>query len=72
MAGSRVVVPSLAGSTALQAWKRLTGAGLRVKDVRPVDGRPGVVVRTSPAPNASVHRGSAVVLYIGSAADRTP
>jgi hypothetical protein len=62
VAGSRVVVPSLAGRTALQAWKRLTGAGLRVKNVRPVDGRPGVVVRTSPAPNASVRRGSAVVL----------
>jgi hypothetical protein len=70
-AGERVVVPRLVGRSALRAWKRLTSAGLRLKGVRPVNGRPGIVVRTSPAPMKSVPRDSAVVLFVGSAADRT-
>ena len=42
-----------------------------VREAVVVEGRPGIVVRTSPAPMTSVPRSSAVVLFVGSAPDRT-
>jgi serine/threonine protein kinase len=66
----RVQVPLVLGASAFLAWRRITEAGLILGAVVPVEGPPGRVVRTVPAPNEFVSRGAGVTLYVGSASDR--
>lgn len=60
-----VAVPPVAGLSVAAAQEGLREAGLRLAEVRPVLGSPGIVVRTQPEAGQSVEAGSSVVLLVG-------
>jgi serine/threonine protein kinase len=60
-----VKVPSVVGMKLADAEKELQGNGLKVGDVKRIDGPPDTVVRTDPPDGASVAPGASVVLYVG-------
>jgi beta-lactam-binding protein with PASTA domain len=60
------------GLSASIARRRLLRVGLRVEELVPVAGIPGVVVRTQPAPGEGVSPGTQVTLFIGVEKERLP
>jgi serine/threonine-protein kinase len=67
-----VDVPNLVGLSASMARRRLLRVGLRVDQLVPVAGIPGVVVRTQPPPGKGVSPGTQVTLFIGVEKERLP
>ncbi|WP_432577634.1 Stk1 family PASTA domain-containing Ser/Thr kinase [Kineococcus arenarius] len=71
-----VTVPDVRGSSQNDARAELRSAGLDPGDAEPTDedpsAEPGTVVRTDPAANASVARGTAVTLYVASGQVEVP
>ncbi len=65
----KVKVPSLAGLGLADAEKRLRDVGLKVGDVKRVEGPADAVVRTDPPGGSSVAPGTAVTLYVGAKPD---
>jgi hypothetical protein len=62
---AKVKVPSVAGLKLADAVQELRGRGLKVGDIKRVDGPPDTVVRTDPREGTSVAPGASVTLYVG-------
>ena len=65
-----IEVPDLVGLSASTARRNLLTVGLRVDELVPVTGIPGVVVRTQPPPEQAVSPGTPVILFVGVDAER--
>jgi hypothetical protein len=64
------IVPDVVGLTVSEARERLLAAHLTLAEVRPVVGKPGAVVRTSPVAGTTVPPGSPITLLVGVEAER--
>ena len=58
-------VPDVRGLTVSQAREVLTLAGLRLADVTPMAGTPGIVLRSLPQPGARVVPGRPIHVWVG-------
>lgn len=63
-------MPDVLGMTVTEARDVLSGKGLRVKSVVPVEGAPSQIVRTDPASGTDVQPGTEVTLFVGVLPDR--
>jgi hypothetical protein len=65
-----IAVPNLAGLSALEARARLVEAGLGYGGNVPIQGTPGVVIRSDPASGERVAPGTLVKILVGADLDR--